>query len=62
MESKAEKMPSFELITNVKLSIYLIIQKLSVIEVKKRLKKIDRIKALGYDEVHPLVLENAPAP
>ena len=36
-------------------------QKLSVIEVEKRLKKIDVRKALDYDEVHPLVLKNARA-
>ena len=51
MESKAEKMPSFDPRTNEKSSIVLIMQKLSVIEIEKRLKKIDRSKALGSGEV-----------
>ena len=36
MESKTEKMSNFKLITDKKLSVDLIMQKLSVIEVEKR--------------------------
>ena len=57
MESYAKKMPNFEPRTDKILSIDLIMQKLSVIEVENRLKKINVRKTLDYDKVHPFVLK-----